>query len=249
MIDDNHQADAGLEPGQDRLRNEIGDKAETQGARGQQHRPDEDGKRGRRHQRIERGIGGERFPNRARAQDGDGRRGADAQHPRRAENGVNRHRNQRRKQTGLHRQLRDRRVGERLGQDDGGGREAGYEIGSEISPEGVRRLPECSAHHGPPLSCRKHPIICPAAHNPNRLGRRASCRAHAQEMEPLSYSASPGWCGVPPCPLLQRRVPVAPQFSYLARFQLLLFTIFSDRYFFDYFIKNSNVVCNLLRAF
>jgi hypothetical protein len=37
--------------------------------------------------------------------------------------------------------------------------------------------------------------------------------------------------------------------SYLARFQLLLFTIFSDRYFFDYFIKNSNVVCNLLRAF
>ena len=62
LIDDNHQADAGLEPGQDRLRNEIGDKAETQGARGQQHRPDEDGKRGRRHERSSAGSAASASP-------------------------------------------------------------------------------------------------------------------------------------------------------------------------------------------
>ena len=64
-------------------------------------------------------------------EDGDRRRRADAQRPRRAEEGVEDGRDERRGEARLERQTRDRREGERLRHDDCGGRDAGDDVGRQ----------------------------------------------------------------------------------------------------------------------
>ena len=64
-------------------------------------------------------------------QDGERRGGADAQHARRAERGVDEHRQERRVEADLDRQPGNRGVGHRLGDDHGRGGQAGDDVGPQ----------------------------------------------------------------------------------------------------------------------
>ena len=82
-------------------------------------------------ERIERRIHAQCFPDRGGAQNCDRSSGADAKQARVAESGIHSHRHQRCEQSGLHRQLRDGRIGESLRHDDGRGCESRYQVGRE----------------------------------------------------------------------------------------------------------------------
>ena len=73
-------------------------------------------------------------------QDADGRRGADAEPARIAEDRIGQHRQQRGVETGLHREARQRRVGHRLGDDDRRGRDPRDDVRLQ-PPALVRRQP------------------------------------------------------------------------------------------------------------
>ena len=123
LIEHDHQADAGLEAGQDRRRNQVRDEPEAK----------------RRSQRSSRtpvsavsvavamisrpgSPSGTAMPELRCGEDRQSRRRADAQNPRRAQQGIDDHRNEGRVEPDADRQAGDRRIGHGLRQDDGRGR-------------------------------------------------------------------------------------------------------------------------------
>ena len=117
LIHDDHDADASLEADQHRLRNEIRDEAQPQ-----QSRQDEDGPYQERQRRRRRHQGGRiaraRLLKCRRDQDREGGRRADTERTRRAQQGIDQHRQKGRIEPDLNRQAGDGRIGERLRNDD-----------------------------------------------------------------------------------------------------------------------------------
>ena len=128
LIDDDHDADAGLESDQHRFGDEIGHEPKTQNRSEDQRRA--------HHQREQRsGLQhrcriaiGHRDAELGADQDRNGCGRACADRTRRAEHGVDDERHERRVETDLNRQPGDGCVGHRLRNDDGGGGETRDDI-------------------------------------------------------------------------------------------------------------------------
>ena len=128
LVEHDHEADAGLEAGQHRRGDEVGDEAQAQQPRQHQHRADQRGQRGRRRDELRRvAVGHDQAELRA-GQDRQRGGGADAEHARRAEQRVDHHRDEGGVEAHRDRQPGHGRVGHGLGQHDGRGREAGDHV-------------------------------------------------------------------------------------------------------------------------
>jgi hypothetical protein len=143
LVEHDDEADAGLETGQHRRGDEIGDEAQAQHRGQHQQHADQGDQRGRRRQQPGRVAVGHRQAELCAGQDGQRGGGTDAEHARRAEQRIDHHRHQGRIQADGHRQAGDAGVGHGLGQHDCGRRESGNDV--EAQPAGPgRRGRRCS---------------------------------------------------------------------------------------------------------
>ena len=95
LVQHDHETDSRFEAGQDRRGDEVGDEPQPHQPRQQQHRADQRGQRGRRRDQLRR-VAVRHGQTELRAgQDRQRGSGADAQHPRRAEQRVDHHRDER----------------------------------------------------------------------------------------------------------------------------------------------------------
>ena len=135
LVHDDHQADAGLEAGEHGFGNEVGDKPEPQ-QRGAAPAWRRRGSQASRRPPISSAgtAAGHRLTELGCCENGDRRRGADAQRPRGAQQRVDDHRHERRVEAHLHRQAGDGGVRHRLGDHDGGRDQAGDDVRSQPIP-------------------------------------------------------------------------------------------------------------------
>ena len=124
LIEHDHEADAGLEAGQNGRRNEIGDEPEAKHGGRDQQGPGQRGERRSRRDQLARITVGNRKPELCPGEDCKGGRRTHAQDTRCAKQRVDDHRHEGRVKPDTHRQARNRRVRHRLGQDDGRSRQA-----------------------------------------------------------------------------------------------------------------------------
>ena len=124
LIEHDHEADAGLEAGQDGRRNEIGDEPEAKHGGRDQQASGQRGERRSRRDQLARITVGNRKPELRSGEDCKGGRRTHAQDARCAKQRVDDHRHEGSVEPDAHRQARNRRVGHRLGQDDGRSRQA-----------------------------------------------------------------------------------------------------------------------------
>ena len=148
LVEHDHEADPGLEAGQDRRGNEVGDEPQPQQAASEQHRADQRGQRGRRRDELGRVAVRNRQAELRAGQDRQRGGGTDAEHARRAEQRVDHHRDEGGVQTDGDGQAGDGRVGHGLGQDDRGGRQAGDHVEAQSALAGRvgRRLDRRRVH-------------------------------------------------------------------------------------------------------
>ena len=143
LVEHDHEADPRFEARQHRRGNEVGDKPQTHQPRQQQHRADQRGQRGRRRDELRR-VAVRHGQTELRAgQDRQRGGGADAQHPRRAEQRVDHHRDERGIQADRNRQAGNRRVGHRLRKNNRRGRQAGDHVEAQCGGAGLACLCVC----------------------------------------------------------------------------------------------------------
>ena len=131
LVEQDHQADPGLEPGQHRRRDEVRDEAELEHRGQDQDRADQGGQRGEGGQEPSRVAVGHREGELGAGQDGDRRGRGHVEHPRGAERGVDQQRQEAGVEADLDRETGDRRQRHRLGQHDGRGGQAGDDVDAE----------------------------------------------------------------------------------------------------------------------
>ena len=143
LVQHDHETDARFETCQDRRGNEVGDKPQTHQPRHQQHRTDQRGEGGRRRYELRR-IAVRHGQTELRAgQDRQCGGGADAQHPRRAEQRVDHHRDERGIKADGNRQTGNRRVGHGLGKNNRAGCQAGDHVEAQCGRAGLACLCVC----------------------------------------------------------------------------------------------------------
>jgi hypothetical protein len=128
LVEHDHQADARLETGQHRRGDEVGDETQAQHGGQQQHHAHQRGQGRGGGQQLRRIAVGHREAELRAGQDRQRGGGADVEHARGAEQGVDRHRHQGGIQADGDRQAGDRGIGHGLGQHDGRCGEAGDQV-------------------------------------------------------------------------------------------------------------------------
>ena len=136
LVEHDDQADPGLEAGEHRRGNEIGDEPQAQHGRQQQHHADQRGERGRRRHELGRVAVRHRQPQLRAGQDRQRGGGADAEHPRRAEQRIDHHRDEGGVQADGDGQAGHARVGHGLGQHDRRGRQTGDHVEAKCAGAG-----------------------------------------------------------------------------------------------------------------
>ena len=143
LVQHDHEADPRLEACQHRRGNEVGDKPQTHQPRQEQHRADQRGQRGRRRDELRRvAVRHDQTELRA-GQDRQRGGGADAEHPRRAEQRVDHHRDEGGVEADRNGQAGHRRVGHGLRQHDRRGRQAGDHVEAQCGGAGLACLCVC----------------------------------------------------------------------------------------------------------
>jgi hypothetical protein len=128
LVEHDHETDAGLESGEHRGGNEVGNESETGDPGEHQHRADEGGQGRGGGDELGRVAVGNDDGEPGAGEDRERRRRADAQHPRGSQDRVDDHRDEGGVEAHRHRQSGNGGVGHRLRQDDGGRREAGDDV-------------------------------------------------------------------------------------------------------------------------
>ena len=131
LVDQDDQADARLEPGQDRVGDEIGQEPQPEQTGQQQKGAGQQGQRGCRGHQARRVSVGYRQGQLGGREDGEGRGAAHAQRARSPQDGINEHGYERHIKSRLYRQPGDNGEGHGLGNHDGGRSQSGQHIEAE----------------------------------------------------------------------------------------------------------------------
>ena len=143
LVQHDHETYSRFEACQHRRGNKVGDKPQTHQPRQQQHRADQPGQCGRRRDQLRR-VAVRHGQTELRAgQDRQCGSGTDAQHPRRAEQRVDHHRDERGIQADRNWQTGNRRVGHGLRKHHGSGRQAGDQVEAQCVGAGLACLCVC----------------------------------------------------------------------------------------------------------
>ena len=157
LVQHDHETDPRFEACQDRRGNEVGDKSQAHQPRQEQHRADQRGECGRRRDELRRVAVRHRQTELRAGQDPQCGSGADAQHPRRAEQRVNHHRDERGIEADRNRQAGNRRVGHGLRKNNRRGCQAGDHVEAQRGGAGLACLCVCRMLiHAPSLYSGSH---------------------------------------------------------------------------------------------